>query len=162
MVGRMTKSPSAPASAPSGGYRRHDDFVPYLLNYVVSLMNVEFQAVLRRYRLPFRQWRVLAFLQDQDRMPIGQLASQTATDQTTLSRIITQMENHGLVVRQVRPEDNRFVEIFLTDRGRSTFESILPVALALRDRYLAGFDPAETEALVASLRKIVANIEPPC
>lgn len=161
MVRRMTTSSGAAAPLPAGEYNRHHDFVPYLLNYVVGLINSEFQPVLRRHQLTLPQWRVLAFLHDRDGLPIGQLAKHTATDQTTLSRIITQMEKHGLVERRLRPEDNRFVEVFLTDRGRAKFERVLPLAVRLGDGYLAGFGPQEIEALVASLKKIVANIEPP-
>ena len=160
MVGRVKgKAAGGRGAAPARGYRRHDEFEPYLLNHVVSLINTEFQDVLRRYRLPFRQWRVLAFLHHRDSLPIGQLAAETATDQTTLSRVITQMEARGLVVRRQRPDDNRFVEIVLADAGRRTFETVLPLALELRDRYFAGFTPEERETLVALLKRIAATVE---
>lgn len=139
-------------------YAGHNSFVPYLLNRVTSLLNVDFQDALRARRLTIGQWRVLAFLTERDGLPVSDLAEFTVTDQTTLSRMIARMERRGLVKRRPRPGDNRYVEVYITAGGRALFAEILPIALDLRDRATAGIKAREMERLLITLNRILDNL----
>lgn len=149
---------SARRRPPRAGYAGHNAFLPYVINRVTSRLNVDFQAELRARDMTLTHWRVLAFLAETDGLGVSALADYTVTDQSTLSRALQQMERLGLVERRVPAHDNRYVEIHVTARGRALFAEILPIALALRDRALAGLSASEQENLLDLLRRVLANL----
>ncbi len=141
-------------------YPGHSHFVPYLLNRVTSLINVAFNAALRKERMTLTHWRVLAFLHEHDGLGVSALAGATVTDQATLSRALTRMQRGGLVQRRVRDADQRFVEIFLTRAGRQRFGKLLHIALELETRALRGISKREIEQLRGALAQLAVNVAP--
>ena len=131
--------------------------MPYVINRVTSQINFEFQAGLRARNMTLTHWRVLAFLTETDGLGVSALADYTVTPQSTLSRALQQMERLGLVERSGEAEDNRLVQIHITARGRSLFSEILPLALKLRDRALAGLSVTEQQTLLKLLRRVLIN-----
>ncbi len=140
-------------------YEGPDRFIPDLLHRAAAAFEAEFQPVLRRRRLIPSAWRVLAALAERDGLAVGELAARTATDQTTLSRVIMRMEGRQLLQRRRRTQDSRFIDVFLLPPGRKLFGELLPTALAVRDRLLATLPPPEQAALTETLRRVLA-IEP--
>jgi DNA-binding MarR family transcriptional regulator len=144
------------APAPEAHYDGPDRFIPDLLHRAAASFETQFLPALRRRRLIPSAWRVLATLAQADGLAVGELALRTATDQTTLSRVIMRMEGRLLVQRRRRTQDSRFIDVFLLPQGRRMFEDLLPTAVALGDRLLAGVAPAERDALTTTLRTILA------
>jgi len=140
-------------------YRGHNRFLPYLLNRVTNRLNADFQAALRRRGMTLTHWRVLAFLNETDRLGVSALADCTVTDQSTLSRALQQMERQGLVERLASAADNRFIEVHVTTRGQVLFADILPLAIELRDCALDGLADAERERLLDLLSHILDNLQ---
>jgi len=138
-------------------YPGHSLFVPYLLNRVTSLINIDFTAALRKESMTLTHWRVLAFLHEHDGLGVSALAGATVTDQATLSRALTRMEKRGLVKRRVRDADQRFVEVFLTRAGKQQFGKLLHIALELETRAVSGMSKREIEQLRGSLARLAAN-----
>jgi len=141
-----------------GGYAGHNAFLPYVINRVTSQLNVDFNAGLRVRDMTLTHWRVLAFLTETDGLGVSALADYTVTQQSTLSRALQQMERLGLVERRTQAGDNRLVGIHITAKGRTLFAEILPLALQLRDRALAGLSAAEQQTLVELLQRVLANL----
>lgn len=145
----------------SAGYEGHDDFLPYLLNRATAMLNVDFQVVLAGAGLGIGEWRVLAFLQRTDGLPVGRLAAATGTDQATLSRMLMRMQKRGLVQRASAAADSRVTQAWLLPPGRALFDAVLPQALVLRDRAVAGIAAGDLAAARRVLRRMLANLEPP-
>ena len=78
-------------------------------------------------------YAVMRSLSDQGTISLGQVAKSCAMDSATASRQISNLIDEGLVDRRVSEEDARAVDLFLTDRGRDVYESIV----AYRLRHLA-------------------------
>ncbi len=55
-----------------------DDFLPYLMNRLVSRLNRNLDTKLRRQRLTFQHWRVLAVLTAHDPSTVSALAELAA------------------------------------------------------------------------------------
>ncbi len=146
------------AAAPEPGpiYDGPDHFIPDLLHRATVLFEAQFQPALRPRRLIPSAWRVLAALAQQDGLAVGELAARTATDQTTLSRVIMRMESGALVERRRRAQDSRYIDVFLLAKGRRQFGELLPAALALEQLLLARVAPAERELLRGLLRRMLA------
>jgi len=55
---------------------------------------------------------------------LNKLAELLVLDKSTMSRTINKLVEDGLVIRELDPEDRRYVKIKLTDKGVEIFKSI--------------------------------------
>jgi DNA-binding MarR family transcriptional regulator len=55
---------------------------------------------------------------------LNELAELLALDKSTMSRTINNLVEDGLVIRELDPEDRRYVKIKLTDKGIKVFKNI--------------------------------------
>lgn len=136
-----------------------EEFLPYLLNRITNRMNTDLRAQIRAIGLSVPQWRVLAVLHSGHGNRIGDLSKHTVIEQSTLSRVIDQMERDGLVMRRPLENDNRVIEVHLTDRGRQTYAEVLPIALAHYRRAIGGMSRQQRAALTQLLRTVMGNVE---
>ncbi|MBX6369171.1 MAG: MarR family transcriptional regulator [Rhodospirillales bacterium] len=136
-----------------------DDLIPYLMNRIVSRLNQNLAEKLRSRRLTFQHWRVLAALYRSDGQTLSELVEWTVIPQSTLSRLVGRMAAARLVVRRpARRADSRFVEVWLTDRGRDVYEDIVPLALGEHAAALEGLSAEEVRLLAAMLRRVMRNL----
>ena len=135
-----------------------DDLLPYLMNRLVSRLNRNLDAKLRRRRLTFEHWRVLAVLTAHDRSTVSVLAELAVIPQATLSRLLARMGERGLVRRSMSRRDSRLVEVRLTPKGRSLYEEIVPLAVEEYRAAVVGFRPQEIEWLMAAMRRMQGNV----
>jgi DNA-binding MarR family transcriptional regulator len=136
-----------------------ETFTPYLLNRLVNLINVGYRKDLGRRGLTLNHWRVLAALQHHEPQLVTELARVTVTDRTTLSRLLTVMVERGLLRRDPRANDARYIDVSLTPAGRALFEELRPVALGKADEVLRGLTAEETRRLRALILKAIAPFE---
>ena len=69
-----------------------DSFAPYLMNRVIARGNGALSIALRQHELTFQHWRVLLVLVNRGRRTINTLAEETGVPQSTLSRLLTRMD----------------------------------------------------------------------
>lgn len=144
------------ATTASGGL--YDDFLPYLVTRLAYQLNTDLVEKLRREGINLARWRILAVLAMDDGLTISQIIDRAMMQQSALSRVLMKMENEAYVIRRPRSDDARYVEVFLTERGRALFETLDPVVRRRQDRLLAGFTPDEAQATFALLRRLIANL----
>lgn len=135
-----------------------DNFLPYLLNRVVNRLNQSLASDLKAIGLTAPQYRVLAVLKARDGRNVNELAVYTVTEQSTLTKILGRMEDTGLIERRPDRVDRRVVNIFLTAKGDTAFNQVLPVALKHYDQAIEGLDDTAHQELIAALHKILGNV----
>ena len=135
-------------------------FVPYLIYRITSQLNRALRKKLKRSGINIARWRVLAVLKDNGRMNIGQIVERTIIEQSTVSRIVDQLEREGLASREICYEDSRFVQVVLTKLGEKAFKEIYPVATEHQIQALKGFTKNEIKTLIGFLERIQTNSEP--
>lgn len=148
--------PNAPATAGDGLY---DDFLPYLITRLAYQLNTDLVEKLRREGINLARWRILAVLAMDDGLTISQIIDRAMMQQSALSRVLMKMEDEAYVTRRPRSDDARYVEVFLTDKGRALFKTLDPVVRRRQDRLLAGFTPEEAETTFALLRRLSVNLK---
>lgn len=134
-------------------------FVPYLLYRITNQMTRRLRGRLRESGINISRWRVLAVLRANGEMSLGQIVELTAMDQPSISRVVTQLESDGLVLRKSSAIDSRFVHVSLTHGGEAAFEGIYPTAQKHQEQALAGFSKKEVAALTEFLQRIQENID---
>ena len=84
------------------------------------------------------------------------LALRTVVSRTRVSRIVSELEEHGLVDRAIDPSDGRASVVTITGAGRQELRRAAPVYLAGIDahfnRYLTG---TQRNAVAGALQRVV-------
>jgi len=136
-----------------------DSYLPYLLNRAGTRIATAFSEEVRPLGATLQIWRVLAALREQDGRRMGDLSGTTSIEVSTLTRLVDNMEQKGLVARRRDAEDARVVLLHITPAGRRLTQRILPIAERYEAVALAGFNASEAETLMAALRRLYANMD---
>jgi len=153
------KRPKAGADAPPRSPEQlFDDFMPHLIARLAYQLNTDLVEKLRREGINVTRWRILAVLAMGDGITINEIIDRAMMQQSALSRALMNMEKEDYVRRELRREDARYVEVFLTDKGRALFNSLNVVVRRRQKRLLKGFSPPEIAEAFAVLRRMSRNI----
>ncbi|MGA7834122.1 MAG: MarR family transcriptional regulator [Acidimicrobiales bacterium] len=118
-----------------------------------SVLSV-YRPLLEPMGLTHPQYLVMLSLWEESPRSVGEIAGLLQLDSPTLSPLLKRLEAAGLVTRTRSSDDERRVDVALTERGRdlrSDAEKIPPAVVAR-----LGMEIAELEALHASLTKVIA------
>ena len=138
-----------------------DDSVPYLMIRVSGLMNRQLELDLRPLKVSFQHWRVLAVLAQKNGSSITDLSEYAVVPHSSLSRLLSRMEADGYVRRQTDGQDARSVRVFITAVGDAMYRRILPMAVAVRERAMAGLPAAQKTTLLAALNHMLGCMQAP-
>jgi DNA-binding MarR family transcriptional regulator len=139
---------------------RLSDFLPYLLsitsNAVSDRIAEEYHA---RFGLKIAEWRVMAVLGDLGGQTQRELVGATRMDKVAVNRACKVLEARKLIDRSPNDRDGRSHHLELTSAGRSVFEEIMPIALAMEDRLFAPLKGSEREKFKALLAQVRAHAQ---
>jgi len=130
----------------------------YLMNYVAKLFARAHATSLEQHGVTIGQWAVLMFLWANDGLTQTELSRHVAIEDATMVRTIDRMERDGLVRRVRNTHDRRQLNIFLTDKGRSLRDLLVPCALAVNAAAMRDFSEAEQQQLQAFLHRMIAAL----
>jgi DNA-binding MarR family transcriptional regulator len=136
-----------------------DSYLPYLLNRAGTRIATAFNDEVRPLGATLQIWRVLAALREQDGRRMGDLSDTTSIEVSTLTRLVDNMEQKGLVARRRDGDDARVILLHIAPAGRRLTQRILPIAERYEAVALAGFNASEAEILKAALRRLYANMD---
>lgn len=136
-----------------------DSYLPYYFHFIAEGLGQRFLTFLKPHGVTIRRWRVLMVLMSNGPCNMTQLQRKTLTAQSALSRVVDQMERDDLVVRRPKFDDNRIIEVFLTDQGRRSYFDLLPAAKTYAESIVGDMPNRERLALLKSLQRIQKNLE---
>jgi len=135
------------------------DYLPYLINRVGWLLVVDFgQNTLAGHRLSIAMWRVLAVLANNGGQRQVDVAARTSIDVSTLSRVVTRLVKMGLVSRTRSATNSREVVVRLAPKGAAILARVMPQAIALERRAIAGVPAQDLRVVRRSLRRMYQNL----
>ena len=107
-----------------------------------------YQPILDPLGLTYPQYIVLMILWEDAPCPVSHIGARALLNTNTLTPLLKRLEQQGLVRRQRRADDERVVEIRLTDAGVALKDrcACVPAALAARTHF-----PLEKAAALAGL-----------
>jgi DNA-binding MarR family transcriptional regulator len=149
---------AADAPVKAADQAQFDDFLPHLIARLAYQLNGDLVEKLRREGINVTRWRILAVLAMGDGITINEIIDRAMMQQSALSRALMNMEAEDYVRRVLRRADARYVEVFLTDKGRTLFNSLNIVVRRRQKRLLKGFSPQEVAAAFALIRRMSRNI----
>lgn len=107
------------------------------------------------------EFMVLTALRLNGSMRLGDLAAATNATLPRASKVISRMQQRGLVERAPASDDRRAVDLSLTSAGRRTLVLATPAHLdTVRSFVLDRLSPQQLEALADALEPVVAALDP--
>ena len=106
------------------------------------------------------QLAALATVERAGPMRLGDLAAAEGVAPSTLTRIVSVLEDLGYVRRDADPRDARASTLIVTPRGHETLERLRDEGTAMLTAWLALLDLPQREALAAALPALEALSEP--
>ncbi|MDQ4052223.1 MAG: MarR family transcriptional regulator [Actinomycetota bacterium] len=95
------------------------------------------------------------------RLRMSELGRQAVVSRERVSRVVTELEQHGLIERQPNPDDKRSSYAAITSEGRRRLRSAAPTYLAaVEQHFLSHLTDGEIRTLAKALGKLVAAEEP--
>jgi DNA-binding MarR family transcriptional regulator len=165
---KTSRTKPAPPAADEPGARAPDraatgnglfeDFLPHLIARLAYQLNADLIEKLRLEGINLARWRILAVLAMGDGITISEIIDRAMMQQSALSRVLMTMEAEEYVRRVPRRDDGRYVDVFLTEKGRALFNSLDTVVRRRQNRLLKGFSPQETDAAFAIMRRLIQNL----
>ena len=134
-------------------------YLPYLLNRAGARIATAFSEEVRPLGATLQIWRVLAALREQDGRRMGDLSDTTSIEVSTLTRLVDNMEQKGLVIRRRDEGDARAILLHVAPAGRRLTQRIVPIAERYEAVALRGFTVDEAAVLKTALRRLYANMD---
>lgn len=94
------------------------------------------------------------------RLRMTELGQQAVVSRERVSRVVTELERAGLVVREANPDDKRSSFTVITPEGRRRLRGAAPVYLrAIEDHFLSRLTEEETQVIARALGRVVSAEE---
>ena len=104
------------------------------------------------------QPKILSYLMSHDGCLQKELAASCDIEPATVSKVLTGMEEAGLIRRQCSCQDKRAVTVMITDKGRAASECMHRHFEELAQQQLQGFSEEEVEQLKGFLTRVYRNM----
>lgn len=133
--------------------------VGYLMRMCSNRLLPQMETLFADQELTFSQWTTLVALHDGRITTASDLARNICHDAGSLTRLVDQMVERGLVTRTRDEADRRVVRLSLTARGRKVVEALAPRMMDFWNSLLTGFSHAEVDTLISLLTRLVTATE---
>ena len=105
------------------------------------------------------QGRILYILWDKDKVPIKIISKETGLAITSLTTILENMENDGLIVRNKDENDKRQTMISLTKKARNLSKNFNNVSKKMNKIFYKDFTKEQINVMEEGLEKICKSFE---
>ncbi|MGH6616641.1 homoprotocatechuate degradation operon regulator HpaR [Sphingomonas sp.] len=118
------------------------------------------RPMLRDAGVTEQQWRVLRVINDAGSIEPTALAEAALLFAPSVTRILKELVERGLIVRTPDPEDGRRSFVTLAEPGRALLDETSKRTIRQLDRYAAAFGQERLAALLTELGALIAAIGP--
>lgn len=141
----------------SGTFDRQSSF-GWMINVVAGKAEKMFDAELKKHGLSVALWPTMMCLWEEEGVTQRDIAAKSKVENSTTTRTLDKLEALGLVERRTDPHSRRSYRIYLTKKGKSLKEPLLPIPVAVNQTMLSSLDDKEQQQMIALLQKMVAAV----
>lgn len=135
-----------------------EDYVLYNLVRATATYNEEMSAALKAYGLDIMKWRILMLLDDSSPSSVGEIARRSVTKMPTVTRMLTRMENEGLIMRRALEGDRRIIEVTMTAKAAKTLAMVKSIGQKVFERAFEGVSTEEIASIMRLLKRVRSNL----
>lgn len=140
-----------------GGVVMDEEALHILLMLGFHRSNREIARRIKREGLMPGQPKILEYLWFHDGASQKDISRECIIDKSTVTSLLKRMENLDLIRKETRPEDQRGINIYLTDKGWEKAKEIRKVIYATDDAMWQGIPEEEKQQFMRTFHKIIAN-----
>ncbi|WP_281858054.1 MarR family winged helix-turn-helix transcriptional regulator [Litoreibacter halocynthiae] len=139
---------------------KSDDFnLSYFLPYQLAILSSRISKLLSkvygdRYGLSIPEWRVLVHVARREKMSVREIHKCVNFEKPTVSRAVSKLEDTGLVAKTASVQDQRLVEIELTEAGFDVLKGITQEARSFEENILGEFSEADRHQLYVLMERL--------
>ncbi len=126
----------------------------HLLNHIGKLLREKLSSDLTESGLYFGQARILEVLLRNDNLNQGKIGTELQIKPATVTNQVKRMEAAGLIDRKKDPNDDRFMNVTLTPKGREAAKFILNVMTQIEGEICSVLTKKEIDMLRKPLEKV--------
>lgn len=134
--------------------------IPYLIARAGVRMGQSFTREMRKFNMTLTEWRVCSTLSHKPHQRLSEVALNTSTEPSTLSRVVDGMMQRGLLIRERSGDDARALALSLTPEGMDVTQRLIPIAQLYERVSLNGFSSAQADQLRDMLKLLYDNMAP--
>lgn len=119
--------------------------------------NREISRYIKQEGLMPGQPKILEYLWFHDGASQKEIGQECIIDKSTVTSLLKRMEKLELIRKEPRPDDQRGVSIFMTEKGREKAKRIREIIYGLDDFMWQGIELEEQQRFMETFRKIIKN-----
>ena len=119
-------------------------------------MTAQYRPLLAEVGLTYPQYLVMAVLWEDGATSVGGIGARLGLESSTLSPLLKRLEAMGLAARERSKDDERTVEIRLTDAGRAMRSRAAGIPLRICEA--TGMGAGDQARLVAELQELIGRL----
>jgi DNA-binding MarR family transcriptional regulator len=131
----------------------------YLLKQAQSLLRLRMEEALRPLNLTVSQYSCLHSLRREPGISAAVLARSTFMTRQSMSALLQQLLDRGLVTRPDHADSGRSLPTELTDAGNKALDAAQTLVDRVEQRMLSGIEPADQVILARGLAACVAALQ---
>jgi len=126
---------------------------------IFGAVRQHFQAVEKACGVSGAQVWVMATLAETPGMRVSQLANALSIHQSTASNLLDKIEKAGLIRRERSSQDQRVVQLYLTEAGQAALERAPKPFTGVLPYALGKLSPEVLNGLSQNLEQVIAGME---
>jgi len=133
----------------------------FLISKIKQISGRIFDKKLKEYEitdLNTAQGRIVFSLWKNDNVPITELARKTALGKTTLTSMLTRLEQSGYIVRKVDVNDRRKTLVALSEKIKAIEDRHAAVSKEMTRLFYEGLSEEQIDEFEDVLRQILSNL----
>ena len=133
----------------------------FLISKIKNIGGRKFDKILQEKNIDAfngAQGKILYVLWQNGKMTATEISKKSGLAKTTLSAMLTRMDEQGLIAMEESLTDKRSVYISLTEKAAALKEECDAVTREIEDIYYKGFTDSEVEQFENYLKRILANL----
>ncbi|QJD95523.1 MarR family transcriptional regulator [Mucilaginibacter robiniae] len=136
------------------GNGKRQETIDYLLKIVWQNMAYRYNQIVSEFGITQSIGYLLINIDEQEGTTVSQVAALLGLKATSLSRMLSQLEQMGLIYRQNNKGDKRSVTVYLTDMGKEKRQMARQVVKQFNAYLNQHISDREKQLLTQSLKKI--------
>ncbi|WP_351231415.1 MarR family transcriptional regulator [Streptomyces sp. NPDC002133] len=133
-----------------------EDQLCFALYAAQRALTNRYRPLLDEFNLTYPQYLVMLVLWEHGALPIKTLGTLLQLDYGTLTPLLKRLQANGLIRRERQVDDERSVQITLTQQGVELRERARAIPVAMGRA--AGFTARDTEEAKSLLERLTANV----
>ncbi|KPM81777.1 MULTISPECIES: MarR family transcriptional regulator [Pseudoalteromonas] len=130
-----------------------------LVSYLRSNLVTHLDNALEDKELTSAQYIVVVLLARGKVNTLAELCEHMVYDRGAMSRLLSRLEDKGLVAKKQSVEDRRSTLLCLTEKGQQLYPEILPTVNDIYRKALTGFSDDEQKQLASLLFRAIHNLK---